>query len=73
MTRTETIKVMMEKARDLQRNGWTREGENEIWDMASDFNREHEDEEIFMCVMSEADGDVGDGFMIEDDYFTLEF
>lgn len=64
---------MMEKARDLQRNGWTREGENELWDMASDFNREHEDEEIFMCVMSKADGDVGDGFMIEDDYFTFEF
>lgn len=74
MTRTETIKKMMNKANQMYENGWTRDKENAIWDIAYDWNREHEEsEEIFMCEIWKDDGYDGDGFMIEDDYWIFEF
>ena len=75
MTREQTIKAMMKKALKItgkNSDNWTRSAENEIWRMAYDWNDEHEDEEIFMCEMSKADGDEHDGFCIEDDYFVYE-
>lgn len=79
MTRSEIIKEMMEKAIAItgkNSKNWTRDAENEIWDMASDWNREHygdnEYPEIFMCEIHEEDGYDGNGFMIEDDYFLYE-
>ena len=72
MTRTETIKSMMTKANKMLKDGWTRDGENEIWNMALDWNREHEDDEIFMCEYQSEDSEFVNGFMIEDDYWTFE-
>ena len=73
MTREEIINEMTKKANKLMKK-WTRDGENEIWRMASDWNSKHEaDEEIFM---SEAWDDAQEnliGFYIEDDHWTFEF
>ena len=75
MTKAQVIRKMYEKANMVMRN-WTRDGENEIWDMALNWNRNHEDDEIFMCEFSQdAEGnDTGrvTGFMIEDDYWLYE-
>lgn len=70
MTREQTISGMIAKANELKRNGWTRDGENAIWDMASDYNRTHDDE-IFMCEYQSDDSEYVNGFMIEDDYWTF--
>ena len=72
MTRDTVISKMIRLANQLKKNGWTRDGENAIWDIASEYNRTHDDE-IFMCVITRADGYDGDGFMIEDDYWTFDF
>lgn len=71
MTREQTIREMITKANELKRNGWTRDGENAIWDMALDYNRSHDDE-IFMCEYQSEDSDYVNGFMIEDDYWTFD-
>ena len=76
MTRSETIKEMMTKANILIMN-WTRDGENEIWNMAYDWNRDHdESEEIFMSeIYMDEDGNETEeltGFMIEDDYWLYQ-
>ena len=72
MTRDTAISEMIRQANQLKKNGWTRDGENAIWDIASDYNKTHDDE-IFMSVITKADGYDGDGFMIEDDYWTFDF
>lgn len=77
MKRDEYISRMMDKAREItgtNSDKWTRDAENEIWEMCSKWNSEHyggcyDEAEIFMCEMSKADGDDRDGFMIEDDIF----
>lgn len=75
MTKAQVIRKMYEKANMVMRN-WTRDGENEIWDMALNWNRNHEDDEIFMCEFSQdAEGNDTErvtGFMIEDDFWLYE-
>lgn len=56
---------------------WTRDAENAIWEMCSDWNSEHYDgmydeAEIFMCDYQTDDSEFVNGFMIEDDYFIIE-
>lgn len=71
MTRRETIEKMMKMANALMKN-WTRDGENAIWDIAYDWNREHdESEEIFMCEKYDDDDELV-GFYIEDDFWLYE-
>ena len=43
-----------------------------IWTMCNDWNREHEEEEIFMCEYQTEDSEYANGIMIEDDYFIFE-
>ena len=68
--REQIIAEMVKKANAMLKNGWTREGENAIWDMASDYNRTHDDE-IFMCEYQSDDSEYVNGFMIEDDYWVF--
>lgn len=75
MTRTQTIDKMIKKAKAItgtNSKNWTRDAENKIWDMAYDWNSNHDDSEIFMCEIWKDDGYDFDGFMIEDDYFVYE-
>ena len=73
MKRNEVIKEMMKKANDMFKNGWTRDGENELWDIAYDWNRDHDySEAIFMCEITREDGYDGNGFYIEDDYWVFD-
>ena len=74
--RENVIKKMFDLANFISGDNWknwTRDRENHLWDMCSDWNREHEDEEIFMCETSDDDDNVN-GFMIEDDpfYYPVE-
>lgn len=76
MTRQQVISEMIQKANNLIEN-WSRDGENEIWEMALDWNSEHPDEtEIFMCEYSMDENGIETnrvtGFMIEDDYWLYE-
>lgn len=75
--RDEVINLMMDKANDLVKNGWTRDGEMEIWNICSDWNSEHyegsyDEAEIFMCDYQSEDSDTVNGFMIEDDYWVFD-
>ena len=72
MTKAETIKSMIVKANKLLKDGWTRDGENEIWNIASDWNSEHSEDEIFMSDYQSEDSATVNGFMIEDDYWVFE-
>ena len=54
---------MFRKADDVIRH-WTRDGENDLWNMAIEWNN-HNDTEIFMCETSDETGHIT-GFMIED-------
>lgn len=81
MTRLETIDLMINKAKEItgsNSRNWTRDAENEIWTLASDWNsahygsREAGEGEIFMCEIWKVDGYDYDGFMIEDDLFSYE-
>ena len=71
MTRDTAISKMIRQANLLKKNGWTRDGENAIWDIASEYNRTHDDE-IFMCEYQSDNSEYVNGFMIEDDYWTFE-
>lgn len=75
--REQTINEMRKKALAVIKN-WTRDGEDEIWTMANDWNRNHliainncEVGEIFVCEIGNEDY-VVIGFMIEDEsyYYT---
>lgn len=76
MTRTETIKVMMQKMAAItgtNSKNYTREAMDEIWDMCSDWNRDHyeghgDEAEIFMY----EDWDEDDNYIvyIEDERFS---
>ena len=72
MTREKVIKEMIRRANALLKN-WNRELFDSIWTMCLDWNREHEDEEIFMCEYQSDDSEYVNGFMIEDDYWVFEF
>ena len=72
MTKEKTIKKMVEKANALVKNGWSRDGEDEIWQMASDWNSTHDyPDEIFMCEHENEETQLVDGFYIEDDHWTF--
>ena len=71
MNREQLISTMFDMANKLI-NKWTREGENAIWTLCSDWNNEHPDEEIFMCEYQSDDSDCVNGFMIEDDWWVFE-
>ena len=72
MTRQETIEEMVKKANNLYKNGWTRDGEDEIWDICTDFNRTNEEDEIFMCGHASEETGLVDGFYIEDDFWEFK-
>lgn len=46
---------------------YTREEWDKMWDLCSDWNREHSDEEIFMCEDWDDEGNFR--FFVGDDYF----
>ena len=69
MNREELISKMMDMANKI--NEWTRDEEEAIWTLCSDWNMTHPDEEIFMCE-HENDNHKIDGFYIEDDYWVFE-
>lgn len=71
--REKYILEMMKKANALRKN-WTREGEDEIWTMCDEWNRDHyECGEIFMCERVDDETGEVNGFYIEDDYWTFEY
>lgn len=74
MTREQTIMTMMQKANQLLKEGYSHDKMMEIWDMASDWNDEHEDEkeQIFMSDYQSEDSEFVNGFMIEDDFWLFE-
>ena len=79
MTREEVIHDLIQHALAItgrNSDNWTRETEDEIWEMCSDWNRAHdESEEIFMCECDhDEEGNPTEftcGFYIEDDYFIV--
>lgn len=71
MTKEAIIKKMMQKANKMLRDGWSRDSENAIWELAFDYNRTHDDE-IFMCEYQSDDSEYVNGFMIEDDYWIFD-
>ena len=71
MTRSETIRKMMNLANSMAHN-YTWEKYCKLWEMASEWNSNHEErEEIFMCEFDKEDGYEEDGVMIEDDLFYI--
>lgn len=70
--RDEYITKMWNTACEMLNDGWTWDKSCEVWDMCSDWNRTHdENEEIFMCEHVNDEGAV-DGFYIEHDYLVFE-
>ena len=63
MTKDEMILNLMSMANQLVKN-YTYELNKRMWTACLDWNREHPDEEIFMC-------ETDDGFAIEDDVWIL--
>lgn len=66
MNREEQMKKIWAKMVNLQKE-YTWAKYVEVWDMCSDWNREHPEEEIFMCEHFDEDDHV-DGICLEDDY-----
>ena len=70
--KVKTIETMVSMANELVRNKYSDNAydlNNKIWEMALDFNHEHDDEEIFMCEHVNDETGLVDGFYIEDDYW----
>ena len=72
MEREKVIMEMIRRANSLLKS-WNRDLFDSIWTMCLDWNREHEDDEIFMCEYQSDDSEYVNGFMIEDDYWVFEF
>ena len=51
---------------------WARDAENAIWQMASDWNSDHPDDEIFMCEKYDEEQEKVIGFYIEDDWYITD-
>lgn len=68
MNRDQVISKMYEMANKIG----IREEADAIWALCSDWNREHPDEEIFMCEYQSDGSECVDGFMIEDDWWVFE-
>lgn len=64
MTKDKVIDKMIEAIDEMISNGWSKEAEREVWDMALAWNSEHDDE-IFMQELDE-------GLAIEDDVFYFD-
>ena len=76
--KSKVLSKMYAKANAMLKNGWTRDDENELWNMAYSYN-DNNDDEIFMCELAPEDAESYNqpegsfGFMIEDDpYFFTE-
>lgn len=67
----ELLGKLFQLANDCVKN-YTWEKYCTICDMVSDWNREHEECEIFMCDISNREDQVVNGFMIEDESFYCE-
>lgn len=63
MTRNEVLAQIYRMAEKLSKE-WNYEEDDKMWELCSDWNREHEDEEIFMMQDEEENR-----FYVEDDYF----
>lgn len=61
---------MFRKANEVIKN-WTRDGEDDLWHMANEWNRFNDDSEIFMCELCDENNHIN-GFMIEDDTFYYQ-
>lgn len=72
MEREKVIMEMIRRANSLLKS-WNRDLFDSIWTMCIDWNREHEDDEIFMCEYQSDDSEYVNGFVIEDDYWVFEF
>lgn len=73
MTRTDTIRNMMSKANRMLKEGWSSDVVSELWETASEWNSNHDEEEyIFMSDYQSDDSEVVNGFMIEDDFWVFE-
>lgn len=75
MTRNEVVKKMISKAIAItgkNSKNWTRDAENEIWEICSDWNGSNWEDAIFMCEHGNEETGYVDGFYIEDDYFIVE-
>ncbi len=70
MTRDKMIEKLMEMASELIKS-YDYEKNNKMWELCSDWNTEHEDEEIFMSDVA-GDDNVVNGFMIEDYIYYWE-
>lgn len=68
LTRKAVLNTMYGMAYSMYGGKYSKQTENAIWRIASDWNSEHPDEEIFMGEYSNSANRV-DGFCIEDDYF----
>lgn len=53
-------------------NNWSWDNYSYIQSTISDWNTDHEDDEIFMCDISNREDEVCNGFMIEDECFYFE-
>jgi len=71
MTRNDVIKKMFSIANDMRKN-WTWDKYDELITIGSDWNAEHEDEEIFCCDYQGEDSEYSNGIMIEDEIFIFE-
>lgn len=72
ITREETIILMMKKANEIHKNGWSCDAEMEIWRICSDWNANHEEgEEIGMYENSD-ENNIVNGFCIEDDSWIFD-
>ena len=68
MNREQLISRMFDMANKVE----TRDDADAIWKLCLDWNREHPDEEIFMCDYQSDDSEYVNGFMIEDVYWVFE-
>ena len=68
MNREQLISMMFDMANKVR----TQDEADAIWRLCLDWNREHPDEEIFMCDYQSDGSECVDGFMIEDDVWVFE-
>lgn len=71
LTKKETISLMMEKANKIYKDGWSWDAEMEIWSICSEWNSEHDEDEIAMYEHSD-ENNIVNGFYIEDDVWVFD-
>lgn len=70
MTKRQMIKNLADMANQLVKN-YTYDLNKRMWTACLDWNREHPDEEIFMCEDCFNGSETVNGFYIEDDYWII--